>query len=87
MLLFDSAPAPEAPRPGGNARGFDHAVLKGENFSSPWLLSGGLTGDNLEDAVTGSGAQEVDVSSGVEQKPGQKDSDLIRKFLRRAAEL
>lgn len=87
MLLFDSAPAPEALRPGGNARGFDHAVLKGENFSSPWLLSGGLTRDNLEDAVTGSGAQEVDVSSGVEQKPGQKDSELIRQFLGRAAEL
>ncbi len=87
MLLFDSARAPGDTRPGGNARRFDHTLLRGENFSLPWLLSGGLNDENLMTAVAQSGAREVDVSSGVEQTPGHKDPVLIKKFLERAADL
>ena len=87
MLLFDSARAPGDTRPGGNARRFDHVLLGGENFSLPWLLSGGLNDENLMAAVTQSGAREVDVSSGVEQTPGHKDPVLIQKFLEQAADL
>ena len=87
MLLFDSARAPGDTRPGGNARRFDHALLRDENFSLPWLLSGGLNDENLMAAVAQSGAREVDVSSGVEQTPGHKDPALIQKFLERAADL
>ncbi len=87
MLLFDSARAPGDTRPGGNARRFDHTLLRGENFSLPWLLSGGLNDENLMVAVVQSGAREVDVSSGVEQTPGHKDPVLIQKFLERAADL
>ncbi|MEE8258598.1 MAG: phosphoribosylanthranilate isomerase [Sphingomonadales bacterium] len=87
MLLFDSARTPGDTRPGGNARRFDHVLLRDENFSLPWLLSGGLNDENLMAAVTQSGAREVDVSSGVEQTPGHKDPVLIQKFLERAADL
>lgn len=87
MLLFDSAQAPGDTRPGGNARKFDHTLLRGENFSLPWLLSGGLNDENLMAAIAQSGAREVDVSSGVEQTPGHKDPALIQKFLERAADL
>ncbi len=45
------------------------------------MLSGGLTVDNLVDAVRVSGAAWVDVSSGVEDRPGEKSAGLIRQFI------
>ncbi len=80
-LLFDAAPPKDATRPGGNGQAFDWDMLKGKSFKRPWLLSGGLTPDNLEEAVRRSGATAVDVSSGVESAPGKKDPAKIRAFL------
>lgn len=82
-LLFD-AKAPKAMKnalPGGNGISFDWTLLADRNWVKPWMLSGGLTVDNLVDAVRVSGAAWVDVSSGVEDRPGEKSADLIRQFI------
>lgn len=82
MLLFDAKPPPEmtGALPGGNALSFDWTMLAGYRAKCPWLLSGGLTAANLARAVAITGAQIVDVSSGVETRPGVKDPALIAAF-------
>ena len=82
-LLFD-AKAPETSgdfMPGGNALSFDWRILSGRAWPSPWMLSGGLTPENVTDAVLTSGAPAVDVSSGVEIAPGVKDPAKVAAFL------
>ncbi len=86
-LMFDAKPPEDASRPGGNARTFNWRVLKNQTFALPWLLAGGLTAENLAEAVKTSGAVAVDVSSGVEDAPGVKNVDKIRAFLAAAAAL
>lgn len=86
-LLFDARPPAGASRPGGNARTFDWRILAGRDWQRPWLLAGGLTADNVMEAVHLSGAGAVDVSSGVEDTPGHKDPALIRAFLARVAQI
>jgi phosphoribosylanthranilate isomerase len=80
-LLFDAKAPKGADRPGGNALSFDWSLIKGRAFARPWLLAGGIVQDNLAQAVRESGASLVDVSSGVEDAPGQKSSAKIRAFL------
>ncbi|PZO63384.1 MAG: phosphoribosylanthranilate isomerase [Paracoccus denitrificans] len=86
LLLVDAKPAPDAALPGGNGLSFDWRLLVGRRFLKPWMLAGGLTPDNVAEAVRLTGAQAVDVSSGVESAPGVKDPDLIRRFVKAAAE-
>lgn len=84
-LLFDAKPpAKVAALPGGNGIAFDWTILTGRTWSKPWMLSGGLTADNVAEAIAVSGAASIDVSSGVEDRPGHKDPDLIRGFLKAA---
>ena len=83
-LLFDAKPPPGAARPGGNALAFPWSLMKHYSNSTPWLLAGGLTPDTVGQAIKESGAQAVDVSSGVESAPGKKDPALITAFLRAA---
>jgi len=80
MLLFD-AQAPAQGLPGGNALAFDWGLLAGWGFNRPWFLAGGLTPENVREAMRISGADLVDVSSGVETAPGLKDPSLIAQFL------
>ena len=80
-LLFDARPLQGATLPGGNARAFDWTLLKGRPWSLPWMLAGGLTPDNVAEAIRSSGAAAVDVSSGVESAPGLKDPHRIRAFI------
>jgi len=80
-LLVEPKPPAGATRPGGNGATFDWSVLQGWNAPTPWLLAGGLTPDNVAQAIRQSGARAVDVSSGVERAPGQKDSALIVQFV------
>jgi phosphoribosylanthranilate isomerase len=84
-LLFDAKPpAKVSALPGGNGIPFDWTILTGRSWSKPWMLSGGLTVGNVAEAIVVSGAATIDVSSGVEDRPGHKDPDLIRDFLRAA---
>jgi len=82
LLLFDAKP-PRRPDalPGGNGLAFDWRLIAGRSWRRPWMLSGGLTAALLPEAVRISGAARVDVSSGVESRPGEKDPDKIRAFL------
>jgi phosphoribosylanthranilate isomerase len=82
LLLFDAKP-PRRPDalPGGNGLAFDWQLIAGRDWRLPWMLSGGLTAELLPEAVRISGATAVDVSSGVERRPGDKDPDKIRAFL------
>jgi phosphoribosylanthranilate isomerase len=88
MLLFDAKP-PRRPDalPGGNGLAFDWGLIAGRSWGCPWMLSGGLTAEVLPEAVRISGAAIVDVSSGVESRPGHKDPDKIRAFLAAARAL
>jgi phosphoribosylanthranilate isomerase len=82
MLLFDAKPPLRVDAlPGGNGLAFDWRVIAGHKWRRPWMLSGGLTAALLPEAVRISGANAVDVSSGVERRPGDKDPDKIREFL------
>jgi phosphoribosylanthranilate isomerase len=81
MLMLEAKPPPEATRPGGNAMRFDWSLLRGWTPPAPWILAGGLTVDNVAEAIRITGARAVDVSSGVEQSPGVKDPALIRAFI------
>ena len=88
MLLFDAKP-PRRPDalPGGNGLAFDWDLIAGRSWRCQWMLSGGLTAELLPEAVRISGAVSVDVSSGVESRPGEKDLDKIRAFLAAARAL
>jgi len=83
-LMFDAA---EGTLPGGNAKVFDWTFLAGRKVPLPWLLAGGLTPDNVAEAVRVTGARAVDVSSGVESSRGVKSVELIRAFLDRVKAL
>ena len=84
MLLFDAKPPPDmiGALPGGNAVSFDWKILSGRDWKIPWMLSGGLTAQNVGAAIRVSAAPAVDVSSGVECAPGIKDGARITAFLR-----
>ena len=80
-LLVDAAAPEDADNPGGNGETMDWSLLDGFEPGVPWILAGGLTPENVEEAITATGATAVDVSSGVERAPGLKDEDLIRAFI------
>ncbi|HEV2559559.1 MAG TPA: phosphoribosylanthranilate isomerase [Microvirga sp.] len=84
-ILLDAKP-PKAPGalPGGNGLSFDWGLLAGLDPRLPFMLSGGLNPDNVADAVALTGARAVDVSSGVESRPGEKDPAKIRAFVEAA---
>ena len=83
-VLLDAKPPKGATRPGGNAKAFDWRILAGAAIATPWMLSGGLDPDNVNEAIAITGATAIDVSSGVESAPGVKDRGLIADFIRRA---
>jgi phosphoribosylanthranilate isomerase len=84
LILFDARAPADSARPGGNGAPFDWRTLLGVTEGIPFVLSGGLTPDNVAEAIRLTGATTVDVSSGVESSPGEKDPQLIRRFLRAA---
>lgn len=79
MFLFDAKPPKDA-MPGGNGETFDWDALSAYELSKPFLLAGGLTRDNVADALSRTRAPMVDLSSGVESAPGVKDETLIAAF-------
>jgi phosphoribosylanthranilate isomerase len=84
LILFDARAPADSTRPGGNGAPFDWRTLLGIKDRGPFVLSGGLTPDNVAEAIRATGAAIVDVSSGVETSPGEKNPELIRRFLRAA---
>ncbi|MEP3051491.1 MAG: phosphoribosylanthranilate isomerase [Erythrobacter sp.] len=82
-FLFD---APAKALPGGNGKIFRWELLHGHQHEVPWGLAGGLTAQNVAEAIQATGAELVDTSSGVESAPGVKDVDLIRAFCKAARE-
>lgn len=81
LILFDAKPPPGARVKGGHGVPFDWTALSTVRDEVPFMLAGGLTPDNVAEAVRLTGARAVDVSSGVERAPGVKDPELIRRFL------
>ncbi|TRD20692.1 phosphoribosylanthranilate isomerase [Palleronia caenipelagi] len=80
QILVDAKPPRDATLPGGNGLSFDWRLIANRRWAVPWMLAGGLTPENVAEAVRMTGAAQVDVSSGVESAPGVKDADLIRNF-------
>ncbi|WP_306252170.1 phosphoribosylanthranilate isomerase [Parvularcula sp. IMCC14364] len=84
FLLFDTAKTAVATLPGGNGSAFDWSILTEISGDLPWLLAGGLTPENIAEAILAvkhlPGFAGVDVSSGVESRRGEKDAGLIRAF-------
>lgn len=80
LILFDAKAPKGSELPGGNGLTFDWRAL-GDQRASLFMLSGGLTPENVSGAIRATGAQMVDVSSGVESAPGVKDAEMIRRFL------
>jgi phosphoribosylanthranilate isomerase len=85
-LLYDAKTPDSAALPGGMGLRFDWTLLQGHAHPLPWALSGGLTPDNVVEAIRVTGATAVDVSSGVESAPGVKDVDKIVAFLKAVAQ-
>ncbi|MBV8921430.1 phosphoribosylanthranilate isomerase [Bradyrhizobium sp.] len=83
-ILFDARPPKGATRPGGLGAVFDWHLLRGVDLRLPFMVSGGLTADNVAEAVRVTRAGGVDVSSGVERAPGVKDVKMIEDFIRAA---
>lgn len=86
-LMFDAKPPKSLKNalPGGNAVSFDWSLLAGQSWPKPWMLAGGLTADNVSEAIRVTGAPVVDTSSGVEDRPGHKSPVKIKAFLEAVA--
>ncbi|MEL6872723.1 MAG: phosphoribosylanthranilate isomerase [Pseudomonadota bacterium] len=84
LILFDAKPPKDAVLPGGNGLPFDWTAIAPVAGDVDYMLSGGLTVQNVADGIAATGASRIDVSSGVERAPGEKDADLIRAFIQAA---
>ena len=81
QILVDAKPPKGGELPGGNGLSFDWRLIAGRRWPCPWMLAGGLTPENVAEAIKMTGAKQVDVSSGVEDALGQKNAELIQKFV------
>ncbi|WP_415921577.1 phosphoribosylanthranilate isomerase [Tateyamaria sp. SN6-1] len=81
QILVDAKPPRDADLPGGNGLSFDWRLIAGRRWPVPWMLAGGLDAGNVARAAALTGATQVDISSGVETAPGEKNADLISGFI------
>lgn len=81
QILIDAKPPKGADLPGGNGLSFDWRLVAQRRWLRPWMLAGGLTPDNVAEAIRLTNARQVDVSSGVESAPGIKDPARIAAFV------
>lgn len=84
QILVDAKPPRHATLPGGNGLSFDWRLVAQRRWLRPWMLAGGLTAENVAEAIRLTNARQVDVSSGVESAPGIKDASRIAAFVRAA---
>jgi phosphoribosylanthranilate isomerase len=80
QVLVDAKPPKNADLPGGNGLSFDWRLIAGRRWPVPWMLAGGLTADNVAEAIALTGATQVDVSIGVESAAGIKDATMMQAF-------
>ncbi len=80
QILVDTKPPKDATLPGGNGAAFDWSLISGRRWPVPWMLAGGLSAQNVQEALRVTGARQLDLSSAVEGAPGVKDPALIRAF-------
>ena len=85
QLLIDAKPPTDGDLPGGNGLSFDWRLIANRKWNTPWMLAGGLTPDNVSEAIKLTGADLVDVSSGVEDAPGVKSIEKIHAFINAAS--
>jgi len=86
MFLLDARPPKGTAQTGGHGQTFDWDILHEARLEKPWLLAGGLTPQNVSQAIASTGAKAVDVSTGVESAPGIKDAEKVAAFIRAAKE-
>lgn len=79
-FLLDAKPPAGAQLPGGNGIAFDWSLLTFLDAEVDYMLSGGLNAANIGAALSAARPRGIDVSSGVERAPGEKDPELIRAF-------
>jgi phosphoribosylanthranilate isomerase len=84
QILIDAKPPKGSALPGGNGLSFDWRLVAQRRWLRPWMLAGGLTPQNVAEAIRLTNARQVDVSSGVESAPGIKNAGLIRSFVKAA---
>lgn len=82
QILVDAKPPKNAALPGGNGLSFDWRLVAQRRWLRPWMLAGGLTPENVAEAIRLTNARQVDVSSGVESAPGVKDAARIAAFVK-----
>ncbi|MEM6895986.1 MAG: phosphoribosylanthranilate isomerase [Pseudomonadota bacterium] len=80
QLLIDAKPPKGAVLPGGNGVAFDWRLIADIDWPLPWMLAGGLTAQNVAEAVRLTGATQLDLASGIESAPGIKDVGLMAEF-------
>ena len=81
QLMIDAKPPKGAVLPGGNGLPFDWRLVAQRRWLRPWMLAGGLTADNVAEAIRLTNVRQVDVASGVESAPGVKDHARIAAFV------
>lgn len=81
QIMIDAKPPKDAKLPGGNGLTFDWRLVAQRRWLRPWMLAGGLTPENVAEAIRLTGARQVDVASGVESAPGVKDPGRIAAFV------
>ncbi|MDA9989243.1 phosphoribosylanthranilate isomerase [Paracoccaceae bacterium] len=84
QLLIDAKPPKGSILPGGNGLAFDWGLMTGKTWDVPWMLAGGLNPENVTEAIKTTGTAQIDVSSGVERAPGDKDPDKVTRFIQNA---
>ena len=86
QLLIDAKPPQNAALPRGNGLSFDWRLVAQRRWLRPWMLAGGLTPENVAEAIRLTNARQVDVSSGVESATGIKDHARINAFVKAATQ-
>ncbi|MFN3721623.1 MAG: phosphoribosylanthranilate isomerase [Paracoccaceae bacterium] len=81
QIMIDAKPPKGAVLPGGNGVAFDWRLVAQRRWLRPWMLAGGLTPENVADAIRLTNARQVDVASGVEASPGVKDAARVSAFV------
>ena len=79
--MFDYKPKKNE-LPGGNAKKFNWLILKNKNIEKPWFISGGINKNNINELLENLNPYGIDISSGVEDQPGIKNTNKIKEIVK-----